>query len=30
VASEDPDINKEILLARGNTKCDDSLESSDN
>jgi hypothetical protein len=27
VASEDPDINKEILLARGNTQCDDSLES---
>ena len=22
VASEDPEINKEILLARGNTQCD--------
>jgi hypothetical protein len=29
VASEDPEINKEILLARGNTLCDDSSESSD-
>jgi len=24
VASEDPEINKEILLARRNTQCDDS------
>jgi hypothetical protein len=24
VASEDPEVNKEILLARGNTQCDDS------
>jgi len=29
VASEDLDINKEILLARGNTQCDNSLESWD-
>jgi len=27
VASEDPEKNKEILQARGNTQCDDSSES---
>ena len=30
VASEDPEINKEILQAMGNTKCDDSSECFDN
>jgi len=30
VASEDAEIDKEILQARRNTQCDDSSESSDN